>query len=76
MTADVAGELYTDQPLADAQASQLTAILTKNRVYTQPNGWTAAISAAAKVLSPNQVAALKTYAASKTGVDYTAGSSP
>ena len=71
MTSELAGDLVSDEPLDNQAATQLTAILQKNQVYTQPDGWTAAIAAAASVLSPSQSAVLRTYASSKTGLDYT-----
>ena len=70
MTSELAGDLASDEPLGNQAATQLMAILQKNQVYTQPGGWTAAIAAAAGVLSPSQTAVLRTYASSKTGIDY------
>jgi RNA polymerase sigma factor (sigma-70 family) len=76
MTSELAGDLVSDEPLASQTATQLTAILQKNQVYTQPDGWMEAIAAAANVLSPSQTAVLRTYASSKTGIDYTNSTAP
>ena len=77
MTAELAGNLTTDEPLDAPAATQLTAILAKNQVDISPDAWTSALSSAANVLSPSQLAAHKTYASSKTGVgDYSGGGSP
>ncbi|HEX3730535.1 MAG TPA: sigma-70 family RNA polymerase sigma factor [Opitutaceae bacterium] len=73
MTAELAGNVAADGPLDPAAADQLTAVLQQNRVDSQPDAWPAALTAAARVLSPEQEGVLRTYATSKTGISYPEG---